>query len=341
MMRQFFAALLGACALAALPARVPAQTPQAPLPAVDGAPAAAATLTMTQLEQLVAPIALYPDPVLTDMLAASTYPAQVVEAARFLGNPDNAGLQDAALTSAGAGHGWDPSVQALLEYPPVLRMMDGNLEWTDRLGRAFIAQQADVMGAIQDLRHKAQAAGTLQSGPQDSVVNAGGDIAIYPPALQSVYLPAYDPACVYGPDPACQTMDAALGWGDGFLLPYGFLQWGALDWPGRVIRFDHGRYGRYRSAGGDGRLSDGGGIWHPHATALSRPTRAASGLGEAIGAVHYGPTTVRAFNTLPPAPQTPARFGGGGLVRGAAGAPPPRVAAPISVAHASGGVFHR
>jgi hypothetical protein len=317
-----------------------AQAPEAPLPAVNGALPAAATLTMPQLEHLVAPVALYPDPVLTDILAASTYPAQIVEAARFLGSPDSAGLQGAALMSAGASHGWDPSVQALLEYPPVLQMMDGNLEWTDRLGRAFIAQQADVMNAIQDLRHKAQAAGTLQSGPQDSVVNAGDDIAIYPPALQSVYLPAYDPACVYGPDPACETMEAEVGWGDSFLLPYGLLQWGALDWPGRVIRVGHGHDDPYHSGSFYGRLSDSGGIWHPHALAVSGATRAASGLGTNIGGVHYGATARRAFNT-PAALQARPRVNGAAFVRGPVAAPSTRVSAPISVAHASGGVFHR
>jgi hypothetical protein len=321
-----------------MPARVKAQTP---LPTADGVPAASATLNTPQLEHLVAPIALYPDPVLTDILAAATWPAQVVEAARFLGNPGNAGLQGAALASAGASHGWDQSVQALLDYPPVLQMMDGNLEWTDRLGRAFIAQQADVMNAIQDLRHKAQAAGTLESGPQDSVVNAGDDIAIYPPALQSVYLPAYDPSCVYGPDPACQTMESALGWGDGFLLPYGYLQWGALDWHGRVIRFDRSGHDRYRSASSDGRRSGGGNIWHPHPAALSRPVRTASGLSENIGGVHYGAAALRGFDARPAALQAPPRLNGAGFVRGPGGAAPAHVAAPVPVAHASGGVFHR
>jgi hypothetical protein len=155
--------------LAALPAL--GQPVELPMPAVEApaAPPGPIGLTAAQLDQLVAPVALYPDPLLTDVLAASTYPAQVVEAQRFVTDPANAGLAGAALTDKAASHGWDASVQALLPFPQVLQMMDSNLEWTDRLGRAVIEQQADVMNAVQRLRQRAEAAGALRNGPQDTL----------------------------------------------------------------------------------------------------------------------------------------------------------------------------
>jgi hypothetical protein len=118
-------------------------------------------LSEGQLEQLVAPIALYPDPLLTQVLMASTYPLEVVEAARW--SHDNAGVQGNALQDALQAQPWDPSVKALAAVPQTLQMMSDKLDWTEQLGDAFLAQQPDVMNAVQKLRAEAQAAGNLQS----------------------------------------------------------------------------------------------------------------------------------------------------------------------------------
>ncbi len=217
---------------------------QAALPAVLTAPGEAeATLTPQQLDRLVKPVALYPDQVLADILAAATYPAEVVEAARFVADPAHAGMDGAALTASASGEDWDASVKALLMFPPVLQMMDSDLAWTEHLGRAFIAQQADVMNAVQRLRQAAAQAGALANGPFASVVNEGGDIVIGPPSPQDFYLPSYQPDCVFGPDPACGLADAGIYWGTGFFLPYGYGQWGFVDWRRRNIRLDHPAYG--------------------------------------------------------------------------------------------------
>jgi hypothetical protein len=251
----------------ALPALAQTQAIPVELPTVYAPPEAAQaanTLSPDQLDQLVAPIALYPDPVLTDILAASTYPAQIAEAQRFAAA--HQGLQGAALDKAAASHQWDPSIQALLNFPQVLGQLDSNLEWTDRLGQAFVAQQADVLNAIQRLRQRAEAAGTLTTTPQDDVVNEGGDIAILPPSDQHVFLPTYNTACVYGPDAGCG--DDSVAWGDGLWLPYGFVPWGFLDWGhGRIEYNGYGHHGfghgAYAGRDSDAGLHGGfGGEWH-------------------------------------------------------------------------------
>ena len=226
-----------AALLVALATAAQAQ-PAAPLPTVNTPTPGQPALSAPQLRQLMAPIALYPDPLLANILAAATYPAQIVEAQRFLTDPAQAGQSVAQLTDAAAAHDWDPSVTALLAFPQVLQMMDGNLEWTEHLGRVFTAQQSDVFAAVQALRQLAEQAGTLTNGPYDSVVDAGGDIQILPPSSQDVYLPSYNPACVYGPEPACAPDQGQVGWLTDDLLPYGYLQWGSLDWRHHDIRYN-------------------------------------------------------------------------------------------------------
>ena len=213
-----------------------AQQSASPLPTVNTPVPVDAKLGPADLNRLLAPVALYPDTLLAGILAAATYPTEVVEAQRFLADPANAGLSVAELTEAAADHGWDASVAGLLVYPGVLRMMDANLEWTDRLGRAFVAQQADVMGAVQALREMAQQAGALTNGPYDTVVNDGGDILISAPSPQEGVVPSYDPACVYGQASGCGAAQDQVGWADGFALPYGYLGFGLVDWPHRLIR---------------------------------------------------------------------------------------------------------
>ncbi len=159
--------------------------------------AAAPGYSQDELDQLLAPIALYPDELLTQILIAATYPLEVVEAARLVQqSPD---LQGDVLDQAVAAKNWDPSVQSLAAYPQVLAMMNDNLEWTQRLGDAFLADQPAVMDTVQSLRQRAMAAGNLQSIPQLSVATQDGDIVIDTPQPDVVYVPVYNPLLIYGP----------------------------------------------------------------------------------------------------------------------------------------------
>ncbi len=148
-----------------------------------------ATYSPQQLDQLLGPIALYPDPLVAVILPASTAPADVTLAANYLaanGAPDGIDAQS-----------WDASVKALARYPDVLKWMSGNLEWTQALGAAFTQQPADVMKSIQQLRVQARAAGSLVTTPQQQVVLEGDNIRIVPAQPNVIYVPAYDPAIVY------------------------------------------------------------------------------------------------------------------------------------------------
>ena len=180
-----------------LPAAPPDQNPppdQAPPPG-QAAPHSA-QLAPDQLQQLVAPIALYPDALVAQILAASAYPTQIVEAQRFL--QENPNLKGKDLGDAVDKQDWDPSVKALTQFPSVLANMDKDLSWTSELGDANLNQQADVMAAIQFMRKKAQDAGNLKSTPQQTVTDQGPNVQIQPADPQVVYVPEYDPELVYG-----------------------------------------------------------------------------------------------------------------------------------------------
>ncbi|HZP22052.1 MAG TPA: DUF3300 domain-containing protein, partial [Terriglobales bacterium] len=146
------------------------QAPPDQAPA-DQAPVQAPPMSADQLQQLVAPIALYPDSLVAQILAASTYPTQVVEAERWL--EANQGLQGQALADAVDQQPWDPSIKALVPFPNVLANMDKNLSWTSALGDAYFNQQQDVLSAVQVMRKRAQEAGTLQSTPQQVITTSG------------------------------------------------------------------------------------------------------------------------------------------------------------------------
>ena len=159
------------------------------------------TLTPDQLDDLVAPIALYPDELLSQIMVASTYPLEVVQAYQW--QQRNPGLTGPALTQAAQQQNWDPSVQALVIFPDVLKRLNDDVTWTTNLGNAFLAQQQDVMDAVQRMRQRAQQAGKLQSTPQQNVVatNEGGQpyIGIEPANPDVIYVPVYDPAWIWGP----------------------------------------------------------------------------------------------------------------------------------------------
>ena len=151
-----------------------------------------------EIDQLVAPIALYPDELLAQVLAASTYPLEIVQAARFM--EQNKELKGEKLMAAAKDKDWDPSVKAMLQFPDVLLMMNEKLEWTQKLGDAFLGQQRDVMDSAQRLRQKAQESGNLKTTKEQKVIveEQTKVIVIQPASPEVVYVPTYNPTVVYG-----------------------------------------------------------------------------------------------------------------------------------------------
>lgn len=211
--------------------------------------------TPEQLQQLVAPIALYPDSLVAQILAASTFPEQVVEADRWVqAHPD---LKGEALGQAVDQQPWDPSVKALTAFPSVLGNMDKNLSWTSSLGDAYYNQQQDVMDAVQVMRQRAQQAGALKSTQQQTVTTDGSTIIIEPANPDVVYVPEYDPWLVYGypvvawpgwyPYPGIwyegPYLYFGVGFGIGFFAGFGW-GWGSwgFDWHHHYPIYNHARY---------------------------------------------------------------------------------------------------
>jgi len=202
------AALAGLlCALLAAPdawALALAQDAQQPPPA--GAPAAAgaepsAKLSADELDSLVAPIALYPDPLIAQCLVASTYPIDIIAAQQWLAK--NSSLKGEQLEKAAQQQDWDPSIQALVSLPEALKVLSENIQWTEDLGDAVLAQQADVMDAVQRMRKKAKDNGKLESSEQQKVetkvVETKEVIVIQPAQPEVIYVPSYNPTVVYPP----------------------------------------------------------------------------------------------------------------------------------------------
>jgi len=190
---QRFSLVLAALCVAFAPSGMWAQTQPAPPPL----PPPDQILTANQLDNLVAPIALYPDELMSQILVAATYPLEVVEAYQF--QQRNPALTGPALTQAAQQQNWDPSVQALILFPDVLKRLNADVTWTTNLGNAFLAQQQDVMDAVQRLRQQAQQAGKLNSTPQETVADSGGYVSIEPVDPDVIYVPVYDPAWFWGP----------------------------------------------------------------------------------------------------------------------------------------------
>jgi hypothetical protein len=216
-------------------------------------------LTKAQLEQLVAPIALHPDPLLSQMLMASTYPTEVIQAARWL--RENSGLTGQALQDAVQKQPWESSVKALTSVPQALEMMSDKLDWTQRLGDAFLAQQEELLAAVQRLRQRAEAAGHLKTSDQQKVSvvtpperGTTPIITIEPASPEYVYVPVYDPRVVYGdwphPDyepfywsPAGFTGRGILSFATGAAV--GSAIWGRLDWRRSRVDIDVNRYNQF------------------------------------------------------------------------------------------------
>lgn len=241
-----------------------------------------------ELEQLVAPIALYPDPLLSQVLMASTYPLEIVEAARWrAGQPQN--LSDQQLSGLLANKPWDPSVKSVAAFPDVLEMMNEKISWTGQLGNAFLDQQEDVMAAVQRLRARAQAAGNLQSGPQQTVTVSGSPsiIAIAPVQPDTIYVPIYNPIVIYGPwpypgylpyywhPPRYVVRGPVITFTAAFIV--GGVLWSSYDWRHRRFDINVNRYNRFN------RTHITGPVWHRE----FEQRRAAAYRHEAIRE-HYG-----------------------------------------------------
>ncbi len=288
-------------------------------------------LTAAQIDRLVAPIALYPDPLLAQILMAATYPLELVEADRWLQVSANAALKGDELTAALQQQPWDPSIKSLIAFPGVLRTMDDDLGWTEQLGDAFLAQQADVMDAVQRLRRLAEAAGSLASGPQQTVSAAGPEIAIEPVSPE-IYVPAYNPMCAYGIWPAPDYPPFSFGtWpGDctpdlygGIYPPFGFWAWGFFEWHRHQIRIDHTRFAQFHP-----RQEPPGGLWqhnpaHRRGVPYANPGTNARFLGAAAAAQRE----FRGFAPTPAAGPPEERARAPSVIRGGSGGEP-RVAAP-------------
>jgi uncharacterized protein DUF3300 len=212
--------------------------------------------TPEELQELVAPIALYPDALIAQILAAATYPEQVVEAQKWLAQHKD--LQGSQLAQEVDKQPWDPSVKALTQFPAVLANMNQNLAWTSELGDAHLNQQQELSQAIQTMRARAKQAGNLQTTPQEKVNTKGQTIVIEPAAPDIVYVPEYDPWLVYGdplaifpgwyPYPGLFLDGPGIAFGLGFGVGlfagfgWGWHGWG-YDWHhGGRVEFNHHTY---------------------------------------------------------------------------------------------------
>ncbi|HVT96321.1 MAG TPA: DUF3300 domain-containing protein [Acidobacteriaceae bacterium] len=218
-------------------------------------------LSNEQVNQLVAPIALYPDALVAQVLGAATYSPQVVEADRFV--KEHAGIPPQQLAQMADTQPWDPGVKALVAFPTVLANMSRNLDWTRRLGNAYYNQPQDVMNAVQQMRQRAYAAGTLRTTAEQTVVYRPADIVIAPANPAVVYVPAYNPWAVYGapvpvypayyyvappPRPGAVVAAAAVGFTIGVVVGafahygWGWGHWGCGWGPHPVVAFNHVTY---------------------------------------------------------------------------------------------------
>jgi len=274
----------------------------------DQARPASAHLSPEQLQQLVAPIALYPDALVAQILAASAYPTQVVEAERFL--QQNPNLKGKDLGDQVEQQDWDPSVKALTQFPTVLANLDKDLSWTSELGDANYNQQADVMQAIQFMRQKAEEAGNLKTTPQQTVTTQGSTVVIQPANPDVVYVPEYNPNFIYGYPvgywpgfyPWWGIGGPYLGFGVGFGIgPFFGFGWGwhgwGLDWYHRGVLYGGGPYAFHSHA-----FYDRNAYFHGNYRGYApygrgdRGARGFAGAGRAPAARGYAGTRSGAFS---------------------------------------------
>jgi uncharacterized membrane protein YgcG len=224
-----------------------------------------ATVSQEELDKLLAPIALYPDPLLSQVLMASTYPLEIVMAARW--SKENPKVTGKALEDAMQKQPWEPAVKAMTSVPTVLERMNENLAWTQRLGDALLADQPAVMSTVQSLRVKAQAAGNLKSTPEQIVKTEVQEsktvIVIEPAQPERVYVPTYDPYYAYGPwwysYPPYYMYPYGYYYAPGVAFATGILVgaaiWGGVNWGGGSVHIDHHKYNNFN------RTNVGNGDW--------------------------------------------------------------------------------
>jgi hypothetical protein len=275
-------------------------------------------LTADELQQLVAPIALYPDALVAQVLGAATFPDQVEAAAGWL--QQNQDLVGNDLMTVVNQQPWDPSVKALTQFPSVLDNLAKNLSWTSALGEAYHTQSADVMGAIQVLRAKAQAAGNLKSGSQIVVVQQSPEtIVIQPANPQIVYVPTYNPAVVYGypyvtPGYSYTAVaaTAVVAFGVGIAVGammsggygWGYSSWNC-NWHSTTVVYHGGAYygnaswhgGAYGSVG-YGSVSHYGSSYNPSTGTYARGGTAYNGYGSVSAGQAYNPRTGASASTV-------------------------------------------
>jgi hypothetical protein len=225
-----------------------------------------------QLDSLVAPVALYPDPLLAQVLAASTYPLEIIQLQQWLTR--NPGLKDQALADAAAKQPWDPSIQAMAALPDAVKRLADDIQWTTDLGNAFLAQQNDVMDAVQRMRKKAQDKGNLQTTEQQQVetkvIENKSVIVIEQANPQVVYVPSYDPVVVYGPPvypyppiyyppPGYYAAGLAISFGVGVMMGAfwsGGWGWGCGWSNNNVTINNNNNFNRNSNIGGGNRVSN-------------------------------------------------------------------------------------
>ncbi|HEY7904390.1 MAG TPA: DUF3300 domain-containing protein [Casimicrobiaceae bacterium] len=261
-MKSFgFRSMIASALCLSLAMPVPAQAPPsspAPSPGT-AAPSATKSFSQEELDQLLAPVALYPDELLAQVLMASTYPLEIVTAERWV--KANPSLKGKALEDALQSQPWDPAVKSLTVFPQVLTMMSDKLDWTQKLGDAFLAQQKDVMATAQALRAKAVAQGSLKDSKEQKVSteveNNTTIIKIEPTNPEVVYVPTYNPTVVYGawPYPAYPPYywyppgyvypygGALLGFTAGVII--GGALWGNCNWGGGNVNINVNRYNNF------------------------------------------------------------------------------------------------
>lgn len=250
----------------------PYNAPPAAAPMQSQAP-----LNTEQLEQLVAPIALYPDALVAQILAAATYPAQVVDADHWRQSIGNAPPEQ--VVAGANAQSWDPSIKALTAVPQLLAQMDHNIRWTMALGNAYYNQPQQILDVIQVMRQRAQSAGNLQSGPQEEVTSDQGYIQVAPADPGLMYVPVYNPWTAYGaPIEPYRGFSffgalgsflnsgfgsAAIRWGSGIAMgafmhsPFGLVSWG-LDWLAHTLLFHNSGYYSHSASLVDWGLPHGG-----------------------------------------------------------------------------------
>jgi len=246
---------------------------QTPLLATQPAPASttppAKVYTPEELDHLLAPIALYPDPLLAQILPGATSPSDIVLAYRYVSTKKDPNKIDQQP--------WEESVKALARYPDVLKMMDEKLDWTTELGEAFIAQPKDIFDSVQRLRAKAQAAGNLKDSPQQVIVQEKEVIKIVPADPQVIYVPVYQPSVVYVQQPPSAAV-SVITFGAGLAL--GIWIHNELDWHSHTVYYHNsGWHGGYNGGhnninidnstninignGNGNKVGNGGNVWKP------------------------------------------------------------------------------